>query len=281
LTVLLDGLLGELIEPQRPNGLGVVVLGGSSGRIDVPRARLFADRGALALALQWFGGEGQPASVRGIALESFAPAIELLLARGCRRIAYMGTSRGAEAALLLAAHDARIDAVIAFSPSSLVWGEFDWDAAAQAWRQYTSFTLAGRPLPFVRYDEATLGRMDWTPPIAYLTLFQRSLDAADPAALEAAAIPIERSSAAFVLVAGGDDALWPAGRFAHEVADRLASHGKRARVVVHEDAGHRVLLPGETTPRSTLNRHGGTDAADRALGAEAWPVIAETLGLDP
>jgi hypothetical protein len=126
-----------------------------------------------------------------------------------------------------------------------------------------------------------LAEVNWTPPIAYLELHIKSLAAVDPARRAEAEIPVERSNATFVLVAGGDDALTPSGFFASEIAKRLAAHGKNARVVYNALAGHRVLLPGETTPRSTLNLHGGTDFADRALGAAAWRVIAEVLGFDP
>ena len=38
-------LQGTLLKPQFSNGLGVVVLAGSSGRVDVARANLFAMTG--------------------------------------------------------------------------------------------------------------------------------------------------------------------------------------------------------------------------------------------
>ncbi|WP_348647461.1 hypothetical protein [Rhizobium leguminosarum] len=50
---------GTLIVPHRPNDWGILVLGGSSGRVDVGRALLFADLGVTSLALRWFGGESQ------------------------------------------------------------------------------------------------------------------------------------------------------------------------------------------------------------------------------
>jgi hypothetical protein len=66
-------------------------------------------------------GEGQIPGICEVPLESFMPATDKLVEAGCTRIAYVGTSKGAEAALLLAVHDPRIDTVIAFSPSSVVW----------------------------------------------------------------------------------------------------------------------------------------------------------------
>lgn len=83
---------------------GVVVLSGSSGRVDTARARLFAGEGASALALQWFGGEGQVPGICEILLETFSAATDFLVGLGCRRIVYVGTSKGAEASLLAATH---------------------------------------------------------------------------------------------------------------------------------------------------------------------------------
>jgi hypothetical protein len=97
--------------------------------------------------------------------------------------------------------------------------------------------------------------------------------------LEAATIPIERARAEILLVAGGDDALWPSEPFAQSIADRLGRFSKNAVVVSHPEAGRRVLLPGETTPRSTRNAHGGSDDADLALGRSAWAAIVDLLRL--
>jgi hypothetical protein len=93
------------------------------------------------------------------------------------------------------------------------------------------------------FDEAWLFTMPREPPVAYLELFQRSLET-HAARLPAAAIPVERAKARIVLVAGGDDAMWPSVWFAETVAARLADAGKAAIMVSYPAAGHRVLLPG-------------------------------------
>ncbi len=113
---------GSLLIPERRGDLGVVVVAGSSGRVDVARAKLFAAHGAVALALRWFGGDGQTPGICEVTLETFIHAIDRLGHEGCDRIAFVSTSKGAEAALLVAIHDARVDFVIAISPTSVVWG---------------------------------------------------------------------------------------------------------------------------------------------------------------
>ena len=59
--------------------IGVAVLAGSSGRVDVERARLLARHGALALALRWLGGEGQPPGICEVPLETFGAAVDWLV----------------------------------------------------------------------------------------------------------------------------------------------------------------------------------------------------------
>ncbi|HEY3847680.1 MAG TPA: acyl-CoA thioester hydrolase/BAAT C-terminal domain-containing protein [Acetobacteraceae bacterium] len=276
-TVLTGALQGVLLEPSQRSGIGIVVLGGSSGRVDVARARLFAELGATAIALRWFGGDGQAPGICEVPLESFWPATDRLIAEGCDRIAYVGTSKGAEAALLLGCCDHRIDAVVAFSPSSVVWANIWPGPDSVAWPPRSSWTRNGVPLPFVAHDHP------WEPVlrdglVSYRSLHEQSLVrfAAD---VPAAVIPVEQARAEIVLVAGGDDALWPSEMFARSVADRLVSAGRKALLVVHPDAGHRVLLPGETTPRSEKHAHGGGDLADRELGEAAWGQIVRLLRL--
>jgi hypothetical protein len=64
-----------------------------------------------------------------------------------------------------------------------------------------------------------------------------------------ATIPIEKAWARVILVAGGDDALWPSDFFAQTLADRLMAAGQQALLITRPDAGHRVLLPGERLRR--------------------------------
>ena len=57
IITLAGAVQGALVLPERVSGLGVLVLTGSSGRVDLDRARLFADRGAVALRSA--GGAGR------------------------------------------------------------------------------------------------------------------------------------------------------------------------------------------------------------------------------
>jgi len=64
--------------PADPNGTAVLLLAGSSGRIERERAELLARPGARARAIRWFGGEGQRPHPHEVPLELFTTQIEQL-----------------------------------------------------------------------------------------------------------------------------------------------------------------------------------------------------------
>lgn len=254
-------------EPARPSEWGVLVLAGSSGRLDHQRAQVLAGLGALALTIRWFGGPGQQPAPFEVPLETFESALDLLAQR-CDRLAVVGTSFGAEAALLTAAYDQRVSACIAFAPTSVVWAGYDGSRETSHW------TRDGSPVPFVPFAG------DWTPeedPPAYVTLYERSL-AVHAEAAGRAAIEVERIRGDLVLVAGGDDRVWPSVRFADEIAVRRRRAGLDTVVVTDPVAGHRTVLPGETAVEAGQRmQRGGTAAADAALGERCWPEIVRVL----
>ncbi|TDO68127.1 alpha-beta hydrolase superfamily lysophospholipase [Kribbella sp. VKM Ac-2571] len=231
---------------------GVLLLHGSSGTPDLARARLLEAEGYDVLAPRWTVTHEVP-------LESFP--VDELAHRD--RLVVMGSSWGAEAALLLGALDERVDAVVAFAPSAYVWGRNLEDGS-----QRSAWTWQGEPLPFVPFD------LDWKPeddPPSYTGLYRQSLRRAP----EQARIPVERINQV-LLIAGGDDKVWPAVEFAQEIERR---RGEQAtRIVMVPEAGHRAVLPGEE-PKTAGQRmaRGGTEAADRELGARAWPEILRLL----
>jgi uncharacterized protein len=256
----------------------VLVLTGSSARMDVERTRLFTQRGALAVALRWFGGPGQPPGICEIPLESFTLAVDWLVDRGVRQVGILGVSKGAEAALLVACRDLRVRTVVAISPSSVGWANVGPGADGQTHPYRSSWTWRDRPVPFVPYDET------WTPsepagPVAYRSLYERSMGAF-PERAASAAIPIEEAAADLLLVAGHADAMWPSEIFATDLAARRRQAGRQVEVIGHPDAGHRPYFPDEPAPPpSVSSAHGGTSAADAALGRAAWPRILAQLGL--
>jgi dienelactone hydrolase len=246
--------------------VGVLVLTGSSGRIDAERCDLLAQHGVTAMSIRWFGGAGQPPGICEVPLETFVAALDLLAETGVSRLAVLGGSKGAEAALTLACFEPRVDAVIAVSPSSVVWSNIGpgLDGAAHPYR--SSWTWRGRALPFTPYPAEW---PDHGPPTSFRAFYERGLAAAPPEA----AIPLERSRAEVLLVAGADDQMWPSLAFAEALAER-----REVRIVSHPSAGHRPRFPGELPAQpSPSYLYGGSSAADAALGAAAWPHVLAML----
>jgi hypothetical protein len=269
---------GILLVPDRLNEWGIVVLSGSSGRIDVQRASLFASLGITALALRWFGAEGQTPGICEVPLETFVSAIDELCQRGCKHIAFVGTCKGAEAVLLVAARDDRVEMVIAISPTSVVWGNIGPGHDGIAWPERSSWTWRNEPLAFVPADPSWVKEYK-DGLVSYRGLFEHCLTRF-ASYIPVATIPVEQTDAKVVIIAGGSDALWQSEALARSILQRRQMFGKDAELVYDADAGHRLLLPGETTPRSSLHAHGGSDEADARLGRSAWAVIVDALGLE-
>ncbi|QBI22108.1 acyl-CoA thioesterase [Egibacter rhizosphaerae] len=261
---------------ERASGTGVVVMAGSSGRVDVERARLFAHHGAVSLAVGYFGGPGEPPGLCEVPLELFTAAVTGVVSCVSGAVGMVGVSKGAEAALVTACLDSRVDMVTAFAPSSMVWANLGAGRDGRSSPQRSSWTWRDTPLPFVPIltDRApTVGGLP-----AYRSVYEASL-AAFPQAAKRAAIAVEEVDAALLLVAGGEDAVWPSARFADEL-ERRGSH--RVTKLMHTDAGHRIPLPGEPLPAGgQAMARGGNPTADAELGEVAWQHIVTSLQLTP
>lgn len=259
---------GVRFVPDAPSGVGALVLAGSSGRVDTDRAGLLATTGALTESVRWFGGAGQHDGPWEVPVELFLDRVASLR-RECDRVVVLGTSFGAEAALVTGSLSDQVDAVAAFAPSDVVWAGVTGDG-----RVTSHWTRSGRPLPYVPFAD------DWEPdddPPAYAGLYRRPRERLAPL-VATAAIAVERIPQV-LLVAGGDDEVWPSVLHAEAVRDRRAAHGLDTTLVSDPEAGHRTVLPGEPVVAAGMRmRRGGSEAADRRLGAVAWDELRQLLG---
>ena len=264
----LTGPEGVRWVPSRHVGDGVLVLAGSSGRIDSGRAQLFGEHGCIAESIRWFGGPGQNAGPWEIPIELFLDRIEDLK-RDCDRVYVVGSSFGAEAALLAAVHSRSVAGVVAFAPTDVVWAGDDNGRATSHW------TYSGRPLAFVPLDWA--GHDPNQHPPRLRPLYESSRVRFADRVVDAT-IAVERI-AEVILVAGGDDQVWPSCEQAARIADRRSAHGLHTTIVSTPYAGHRTILPGEgVISNGALMQRGGNEAADRQLGREAWRAVTALLG---
>lgn len=227
------------------------------------------------MSIRWFGGPGQSPGICEVPLETFVSAIDLLESTGVRRICLLGSSKGAEAALLTSIRDPRVDGVVAMSPTSVVWGNVGPGRDGQHRPYRSSWTWKGQPLPFVPYD-------DWTAPepangpVAIRGWYERS-ERTFADLLPAAEIPIEETEADVPLVAGGDDAMWPSLPY----AERLIARRRTACLVSRAEAGHRPRLLGEgVAPESPRSLHGVTLPPMPSLGRPLGRTSSICFGAD-
>lgn len=277
------GLVGAMYYPPgEGRHPAMIVLPGSNGGIPGPGAHAggLASRGYAVLALAYFNAEGLPPLLQNIPLEYFTTAVEWLKSQPSvdpSRIGVLGTSRGGELALLLSAtYPASFRVVVANVPSSVVWPGLSNDSEVPAW------TLNGKPLAavpsnFRREDLALSGR----------ERFLKRMR--DSAALERAAIPVERIAAPLLMFSGKDDQLWPSDVFAERVVQRLKARQLKHPVehYSYENAGHMITRPYTVTsdvrevrlhPISKRpNMPGGTPEGQARANEDSWAKLLAFL----
>lgn len=282
-----EGLVGTLFLPA---GAGphpaIMILNGSGGGINEPRAALWASRGVVALALGYFGAPGLPQYISNTPLEYFARGLDWL--RATVRplndfVAIAGQSRGGELALLLGAtFPEKVSAVLGYVPSAFVHGgQAAADPAPGLGRDGPCWTLNGKPLVHQWQDNATAS---WKP-YDEATDMRRNADAmrtalSDPVAMARARIPVERIAGPVLLLSGGDDGAWPSALYSLIVQSSLLAAGHPHEVTWKNwpEAGHSILFP-HTPATRIAHRHpvsgiattmGGTPAANAEANAGAW-----------
>jgi dienelactone hydrolase len=274
------GLYGALYTPTEARNLpAIIAIGGSEGGLDVTSsaAKSFSEHGYVVLALAYWRAPGLPQALEKVRLEYFKDAIDWLKTRtevDAGRIGFVGLSRGAEGALLIASHYPDIKAVMAVAPSSHLWpassmnlGDGGGDAARQpAW------VLDGKPLPFLALKAGPNGAA----PSNNLAPYERAL--ADAQANSESEIPVDRINGPILLLSGEQDGIWPAGPMAQRIVARLKAHNFSYGYthIEYAGAGHLVFL-GDPEDLGDLSRYrmlsgamGGTDAANLAARSDSW-----------
>ena len=262
---------------------GVIVIGGAGGGLGGTSAvgALLAEGGYAALALAYLGLEHLPARLEEIPLEYFKSAIEWMRSQPSvepSKIGVVGTSKGGEAALLVSAIYAEIRAVVAYSPSYVVFQGID-EAWSDASASKSSWTLGGKPVPFVpfRLDEDCMERYGF-----YLGLYLGSLQ--DQQAVERAVIPVERINGPILLVSGTDDAIWPSSMMCERVVERLKQRhfAFSFQHFSYDGAGHLLAGPTRLAPTRPTGAggmaFGGTEDANASARDDAWAKVCTFFG---
>src|SRR4051794_9291078 len=148
------GLIGTLTMPVGPGPHpGVVALSGSGGGIPSWWGSLLAPYGIAVLAAAYFGVGSLPSMCSEIPLETVYAAAAWLGRRPevrPGRVGLVGGSKGAEMSLLAAAaFQDLVGPVAAIAPQSVAWFGVDPALKDRSVSSRSSWTLEGRPVPFV------------------------------------------------------------------------------------------------------------------------------------
>lgn len=243
-------VLPDNLEVGRPL---VVVIGGSSGGLrSLDQAQFYASRGYPAAVIPYFALDGLPAELKCIPLEHFRDCLQSITARPelqGRRVYLQGTSKGAEASLLLCAKRiVDVDGAILISPSRYVWGAAAdlQDLISGRVKEESSWFWQDRPVEFVPFDPENpvapeVREIDGMACFVFRdTWYPRVSGPVGEIDLRELGVPL-------LVFSGRDDQLWPSHRAACEIEDSLRSLGK-ADLVKHvsfSDVGHQLPHPGK------------------------------------
>jgi len=228
----------------------VIIFGGSSGGNFYDDYQNYlenlVDCGYSVLSLAYFdyGSKGElPNKLRHVPLEYFKKAMDWMEDQPQTRkgqFAVIGNSRGGEAALLLAIQYPEVSTVIAIVSSAYVGGAYDKkrEVSGSAW------TLEGREIPYVDYQKAVANYDPW-----WAIINQEE-------EVEPFAIPVEKMSAAVLLLSGEKDRIWPSTEMSKRIVRRLKENQYTYPFRhISYDAGHNIRVESWPDLLQFLKKH--------------------------
>jgi dienelactone hydrolase len=265
---------------------GLVVLGGSEGGVPEEQAAVLASHGFATLALAYYNAPGLSKSLVNVPVELVQNGVRFLKtsAEVCkdRKVGVVGSSKGAELALVAGSLFPDIQAVAAISPSSVV---FEGIGQAPEGGDSSSWTYQGHPLTYANgavpavVTDAITAEKRAGKRIAYMPEYAARLDGNTN---KGAVIGVARIAGPILLVAGGDDQLWPSLPMANQIAaSRNAMTPRYPDLQLsYPKAGHQIGIPygfaKAELAHSSLDL-GGTAAADEDASRDSWPKLIDFL----
>ncbi|WP_313371052.1 acyl-CoA thioester hydrolase/BAAT C-terminal domain-containing protein [Achromobacter animicus] len=289
-----EGLVGTLYLPagSAPGSHpAVMILNGSGGGINEPRAALYASRGYAAFALAYFKAPGLSDYISNTPLEYFQTGLRWLRKKVQPKhdfVAISGQSRGGELVLLLGAtFPKEVSAVVAYVPGAVVHsGQNACDP--KIGREGPTWLLGGKPIPHVWENNRTA---TWAPfdegpaphrhEKAILTALQ------DPDAVARARIRVEDIEGPVMLLSGTDDGSWPSSLYSKMVQDKLVDvqHPYPVKWLDYENGGHSILFPYVPTTQlvyahpvsGKISTSGGNPKDNARADQESWEGVTSFL----
>lgn len=220
-----NGLVADLFtdDSAQPRK-AIIMLGGSEGgkswsKIKKPIVYL-VQKGYALLSLAYFKEKGLPNSLEDIPLEYFENAFNWLSEQKgivANEFTVLGGSKGAEAGLVLGSIYPQVKAVIALSPSSVVWQGIPQKRFEIGKDVKSSWSYKGENLPYLRYP-IQINKMD----LMLLRLRRMHEEALkNTKGVRSSAIQVEKMQGVILLISGERDRMWPATQMSKMIMDRL------------------------------------------------------------
>jgi dienelactone hydrolase len=290
-----EGLVGTLfLPPDRPDGNAhpaIMVLNGSGGGINEPRAALYASHGYAAFALGYFKAPGLSDYISDTRLEYFETALAWMHRTLRPRhgfVALSGQSRGGELVLLLGSLFPRmVSAVIGYVPGAVVHSAQNACNPATG-REGPAWIFRGQPLPHLWENNRTASWAPWDDgpqPRRHANALLTALQ--DKEAVERARIHVEAIAGPVLLLSATDDGSWPSSLYGRMVTERLAQANHPHAVEHHdyEGAGHSIVFPYVPTTQLVyahpvsrrLSTTGGAPAPNARADEASWHAVLRFL----
>lgn len=208
--------VGHLAEPDQGSDKAVIVIMGGEQSLfpGIKIAERFADYGIVGLSVSLFGADGLPEGPDRCPIDMFEYAVNYL--RDTKKISHISTygqSMGSIFAVLVAEYIGGIENVIMVSPTHVPFEGTLKDKKHMS--GHSVATWRGRDIPYVTEDFSKIkaGKYLKHPAaahkvtgmwVAYYEAYQ------DKDREQKAWLPIEKTNARVLLIAGGADEAWPA-----------------------------------------------------------------------
>ena len=207
-------------------------------------AERFADHGIIGLAVSLFGADGIPDSPDRVPLDMFIPAVEYLRnKKHIKHISFYGQSMGSIFAVLAAVYTGAAENLILVSPTHV---PFEGTSANS--KEMSGHSVAlwhGEDIPYVRADFSAVKAMKYQhhPAVPYkvMGMWAAYYDAyMNEAAVRKARLPIEKTNARILMIAGHEDEAWYSEYSAGQLKKYLEECGypKEVKTLIFPHGSH-------------------------------------------
>lgn len=241
-----DNFVGHLAEPDGGSEKAVIVIMGGEQSLlpGIKIAERFADYGFTGLVVSLFGAEGIPEAPDRYPLEMFEAAINYLREqKHIQHISTYGMSMGSIFAVLAAVYIGGIENVVMVSPTHVPFEGTMKDKKHMS--GHSVATWQGQDIPYVTADFTKVkgSKYQKHPAVSYkvMGMWAAYYDAyRDKGREQKAMLPIEKTNARILLIAGGADEAWPSEYSVRTIQSYLEqkNYGKDVKVIVYPNVSH-------------------------------------------